>query len=127
MYLITLVYLILIEIGDNTTSTNITNNGNGDQYNWRNENFKPSYFTQDGVIADDINSSLTKGTAYIKVDFRFKGWPSYTQQNNLQIAGAEEFPQPTDQLGVSWLAYLQYRPNQTAAWIYSSRRRRSGI
>ena len=97
------------------TSTNITNN-NGDQYNWRNENFKPSYFTQDGVIADDINSSLTKGTAYIKVDFRFKGWPSYTQQNN-EFAGAEEFPQPTDQLGVSWLAYLQYRPDQTATWI----------
>ena len=95
-------------------STNITND-DGDLYAWRNENFKPSYFTQDGVVADDVDSSLTKGTAYIKIDFRFKGWPAYTADNP-DRAGAEEFPGPTDQLGVSWLAYLQYRPNETATW-----------
>tara|TARA_R110002049_G_scaffold38973_2_gene120303 strand:+ start:133 stop:4530 length:4398 start_codon:yes stop_codon:yes gene_type:complete len=81
----------------------------GLRYTWRNENYKPSFFS-DGLPASDSNSSLTQGTAYIKVDFRFLGWPDYPTSLNTT-------PEPTDQLGVNWLAFLQYRPDSSASWV----------
>jgi hypothetical protein len=82
-------------------------------YNWRNENYKPSFFS-DGLIASDENSSLTQGTAYIKVDFRFLGWPNYTPDPPEDTP--DQSPEESDQLGVSWLAFLQYRPDSSASW-----------
>ena len=90
------------------------------KYRWKNENYKPSYFG----TGDNSDSSLKKGTAYVKLDFRFKGWPKYTDQYS-QFAGADGSSEISgqDQLGVSWLAYLQYRPNSTSSWtclLYTS-------
>ena len=83
------------------------------KYRWKNENYKPSYFG----TGDNSDSSLKKGTAYIKLDFRFKGWPSYSGDSyGLAGSGGEQNISAEDQLGVSWLAYLQYRPNSTSAW-----------
>ena len=87
---------------------------NGNKYRWRNENYKPSYFGS----GDNSDSSLKKGTAYIKLDFRFKGWPKDNDQNSSVLAepsGSADISEQ-DQLGVSWLAYLQYRPNKDSDW-----------
>ncbi|MGY8866112.1 MAG: hypothetical protein ACKVJK_10815, partial [Methylophagaceae bacterium] len=87
----------------------------GERYTWKNKNYKPSFFS-DGLIASDENSSLTQGTAYIKVDFRFLGWPNYTQPNP-GLVGSDIIPTETNQLGVSWLAFLQYRPDNSSSWV----------
>ena len=83
------------------------------KYRWKNENYKPSYFG----TGDNSDSSLKKGTAYIKLDFRFKGWPSYSDNSyGLAGSGGEQNISAEDQLGVSWLAYLQYRPDGASSW-----------
>ena len=94
------------------STTNPTDD-QGTKYRWRNENYKPSYFGS----GDNSDSSLKKGTAYIKLDFRFKGWPKYVDPSP-EFSGADGVSDITEQmqLGVSWLAYLQYRPNSTSSW-----------
>ena len=75
-------------------------------YTWRNINRKPSAFN--GSISTTQNW-LQSGTAFIKLDFYIKMWP-YTD------LGGEEGG-PSDQLGVGWPTFLQYRPTSDAAWV----------
>jgi len=78
-------------------------------YIWKNSNYKSKYF-DGGASATD--SSLKIGTAYVKVDFIYNGFKdstNYQEDEVTQIVRSE-------QIGASWLAYLQYRENTNSIW-----------
>ena len=82
----------------------------GQKYRWSNKNYRSSYFNSNSAIV--ANSALTVGTAYIKLDFRFKGWPTSSTYDP-----AQNEPIPcVDKLGVGWVGYIQYRETSTALW-----------
>jgi hypothetical protein len=93
-------------------STNIEVGVNDDEYKWINTNYKPNYFDSSVSSTD---SSLKEGTAYIKVDFRYKGWPTYTSNSQEDNPRSQE-PSENRQIGVGWLAYLQYRSSSSGNW-----------
>jgi len=84
----------------------------GTAYRWKNVNNKASRISN----ADEADSSLTEGTAYVKLNFRFKGWPKYSSSG---AAGSfdDPVPPPGNQIGVSWLGYFQYRAQENDSWV----------
>lgn len=101
----------------NFTSLNIKDSEN-EYWKWKNSNFKPKYFDNTNTYSDH---SLTKGTAYIKVDFKFKGWPSLSTSTGGTGNGEEEIGgfggnSGGELIGVGWVAYLQYRALPTNSW-----------
>ena len=87
----------------------------GEPWKWKNSNFKPKHFDIANTYSDH---SLTKGTAYIKVDFNFKGWPSLSTSTNGsgEETGGFGINSQEEKIGVGWVAYLQYRASSTGNW-----------
>ena len=77
----------------------------GNSYRMTNKNYKTSYRDSNAGASDN---SLTAGTAFLKVDFKFKQWP-YTAYTS---STADVKPNYNT---VSWTAYLQIRPSG-GAW-----------
>ena len=82
------------------------NNTSADLYNWGNEDHKPS---------DATNSSLQKGTAYVKVSFEYDNF-RWQNLSNFNYTDNGQFAIRNEQYGVNWLAYFQYRQNPNANW-----------
>jgi hypothetical protein len=77
-------------------------------YVWENVNFRPEFFTGEALKE---NTSLTSGTAYIKVDFSFRSWPNIDQTADSIYAGTGVNAATIgEQYGIGWVAYLQYKP-----------------
>ena len=102
--------LSLPQSGFNNTSADIQSSGNvdittqdseGNSYRMVNSNYKTS--SRDNSVGNG-NNSLTDGTAFLKVDFKFKQWP-YTAYTS---SSANIRPNYNT---VSWTAYLQIRPS----------------
>jgi hypothetical protein len=75
---------------------------------WENVNFRPEFFTGEALKE---NTSLTSGTAYIKVDFSFRSWPNIDQTADSIYAGTGVNAATIgEQYGIGWVAYLQYKP-----------------
>ena len=86
------------------------------QYRWYNGNYRPDFF--DNEAADQNNShALSSGTAYVKLDFEFEPWGAEDSiaYYNANI-GEPRGPDPEQQIGVVWLAYLQYRVDSSSNW-----------
>jgi len=77
-------------------------------YIWKNTNFRPEFFTGEALKE---NTSLTSGTAFIKVDFSFRSWPNIDQTADSIYAGTGVNAATIgEQYGIGWVAYLQYKP-----------------
>ena len=89
---------------------NVKDNG-GNKYKWKNINYRPNGL--DLSLSNYENTSLTKGTAYIKVDFKYKNWFA-----ELDSAILPEEAGDNTMLSITWLAYVQYRANTpNATWV----------
>jgi hypothetical protein len=84
-------------------------------YIWKNVNFRPEFFT--GEVLKE-NTSLTSGTAYIKVDFSFRSWPNIDGTADSVYAGTGVNAATIGkQYGIGWIAYLQYKPQgENSQW-----------
>tara|TARA_B110000208_G_scaffold65126_1_gene84432 strand:+ start:21 stop:4541 length:4521 start_codon:yes stop_codon:yes gene_type:complete len=80
-------------------------------YRMANKNFKTSY--RDTSVSNGGNS-LTSGTAFLKVDFKFRQWPFSSFNTSKELSGQSIRPQYNT---VSWTAYLQKRPSG-GSWQY---------
>ena len=102
--------LSLPQSGFSNTSANLQSSGNvdittqdseGNNYRMVNSNYKTS--SRDNSVGNG-NNSLTEGTAFLKVDFKFKQWP-YTAYTSSTATVKPNYNT------VSWTAYLQTRPS----------------
>mgnify|MGYP003683762417 FL=1 len=75
----------------------------GYPYTFANYDYKPS---------SSNDSTLTKGTAYLTVNFRYDNFRYYLDQSLYSDSRAEEI-----QYGVAWLGYFQYRASPAEEWI----------
>jgi len=102
--------LSLLQSGFSNTSSSVQSSGNvdltvqddeGNPYRMKNSNYKTG--SRDTSVSNG-NNSLTAGTAFLKVDFKFRQWPwsSFIDSSSSR--------QPTYNT-VSWTAYLQIRPS----------------
>ena len=78
---------------------------NSNSYTWSDFNYRPDAFDSN---AGSSGNSLTKGTAYIKVDFSFE-MPTFDATNSA-------YPLSYGQIGVVRAVYLQYRANESSSW-----------
>jgi len=81
----------------------------GDSYRWRNSNQSPKLAKFGGVTP----TGLSKGTAFIQLDFQFESFKFFTPPAN-------DLQEPADLnyfFGVAWPAYLQYKPTNGEDWI----------
>ena len=60
------------------------------------------------------DSTLTKGTAYLTVNFSYTNYAYYSPSN--QFGGESDIVAPV-QYGVAWLGYFQYRSSPAEEWI----------
>jgi hypothetical protein len=81
--------------------------GDGEGYQWINTLKTTAAYNPLSTPA--TGNSLSTGTAYIKLDFKFKSWG--------QLGGTVLAPQINAQFGAVWPCYLQYRENSTSTWI----------
>ena len=89
------------------SSGNVNLPAQDSQSNWYrmiNKNYKTGYRDAN---AGNGNNSLTAGTAFLKVDFKFQQWPYTAFNSDVSII--------PDYNTVSWTAYLQVRPSG-GAW-----------
>jgi hypothetical protein len=84
--------------------------GEGLPWRFQNNNYKPSVFDTSLGADSNADSSLTQGTAYIKLDFEFKSFPRSSVTPIEQVECNTQF-------GVGFAAYLEYRSNPGATWI----------
>ena len=86
-------------------------------YRFNNLNYTTAYLATD--LPKTGENSLTEGTAFIKIDFKFKQWPyqAWQYQEDLKQDGAAE---GTDKKpfrnAVTWTAYLEYRATN-GSWV----------
>ncbi|MDB4298097.1 hypothetical protein N9909_00620 [bacterium] len=88
---------------------NVKDDG-GNKYKWKNINYRPNGL--DLSLSNYENTSLTKGTAYIKVDFKYGNW--FAKLDSASQSGA---PGDNIMLSMTWLAYVQYRATPNATWV----------
>ena len=108
-------YNIARKAGFNTTEVNIIPeskvipinaiDSEGRNYWYRNDNIIPS-------STFGSTNALTKGTAFIKVDFNFQQWLYRTLA---EVDSVDIFGQQT----ITWTAYLQRRENTDSEWSFA--------
>ena len=86
-------------------------NGDGQGYTWKNTLKTTASYSPSTTPA--TGNSLSTGTAYIKLDFKFKAW-GVVDPSSQAIRGA---PQASTQFGAIWPCYLQYRVDANSSWI----------
>jgi len=96
--------------GESTTDNSSFVDGELQAWRFQNNNYKPSVFDTSLGADSNADSSLTQGTAYIKLDFEFKSFPRQTLTGEDQVFCNSQF-------GVGFAAYLEYRPNSATPWV----------
>ena len=61
------------------------------------------------------DSTLTKGTAYLTVNFRYDNFSYYSPSD--PFGGESDFRPQEIQYGVAWIGYFQYRASPAEEWI----------
>ena len=94
--------------GPNNAIENSANSldSRGTPYSFGNYDWKPS-------VSND--STLTRGTAYLTVDFSYTNYSYLPPSTSTQIP--VDFPALSIQYGVGWIGYFQYRPDASASWV----------
>jgi len=78
----------------------------GDPYSFGNRDYKSKRVS---------DSTLTKGTAYLTVNFRYDNFVYYRPSDG--FGGESEFAPDEKQYGVAWVGYFQYRASPAEEWV----------
>ena len=77
---------------------------------------RPYSFGNNNYKSKNVNdSTLTKGTAYLTVNFRYANFAYLAPETGSQIP--VDFPTLEIQYGVAWFGYFQYRASPAEQWI----------
>jgi len=77
---------------------------------------RPYTFGNNNYKSKNVNdSTLTKGTAYLTVNFRYANFAYVQPETGSQIP--VDFPTLEIQYGVAWFGYFQYRASPAEEWI----------
>ena len=95
----------------NFLDRNFSPQSSGTPYQFKNTNYNTSYLRN---TVSSTDNSLKTGTAFIKLDFKFKSWPRV--QNLSAYTGVSSIYPTKANPGASWPIYLQYRATETDNW-----------
>jgi len=90
------------------------NNPAGQDWRWYNTNYRPDYFNS-GITP----TGLTKGTAFIRLEYKFIQSEIPATLPNTEGGGFARLPNNDEQVGAMWPSYLQYRATSSDTWVYA--------